>query len=136
MPLARRPERADPPLPTDSVSDIAFLLIIFFILTTTLTKLRGFTAELPAASPTSQAAPTDPKTPAVQMAEGKILFNEQEVSLPVLRDRLRDLRLDAKRGEAKVVTLEAAGRVPYQDYFAAMAAISAAGGVVAIVQED
>jgi len=136
MPLARRPERADPPLPTDSVSDIAFLLIIFFILTTTLTKLRGFTAEFPAASATQQAAPADPKTPTVQMAEGKIIFNEQEVSLPVLRERLLDLRLDTKQGEAKVVTLEAAGRVPYQDYFAAMAAISAAGGVVAIVQED
>lgn len=137
MPLIRRRDRAAPEMPTDSVSDIAFLLIIFFILTTTLTKLRGFSAELPAASASpAQAPPSDAKTPAVQIAGDKLLFNEQEVSLAVLNDRLRDLNLAARQGEAKVVTLEAAGRVPYQTYYAAMAAISAAGGVVAIVQED
>ncbi len=31
--------------------------------------------------------------------------------------------------------LEAAGKVDYQTYYAAMAAIAAAGGVVAIVEE-
>ena len=44
MALARRKEKRELEIPTDSVSDIAFLLIIFFILTTTLSKLTGFTA--------------------------------------------------------------------------------------------
>jgi biopolymer transport protein ExbD len=136
MPIARRTPKRDLEIPTDSVSDIAFLLIIFFILTTTLSKLSGFTAELPsaAASP-QQAAATDTKTPGVQLAQGKLLFNEQEVSLDALRDRLLDLQLASKQGQEKVVMLEAAGKVDYQTYYAAMAAISAAGGVVAIVEE-
>ncbi|MEX1074984.1 MAG: biopolymer transporter ExbD [Pirellulales bacterium] len=136
MPFARRKEKRDLDIPTDSVSDIAFLLIIFFILTTTLSKLSGFTAELPSADASQkQAAATDTKTPGVQIAGGKLLFNEQEVSLDTLRDRLLDLQLGKKEGQEKVVMLEAAGAVDYQTYYQAMAAISAAGGVVAIVEE-
>jgi len=136
MPLHPRKERREPDIPTDSVSDIAFLLIIFFILTTTLAKLTGFKAELPAAAASQQAAKTETKTPSVQLAGGKLLFNEQEVALAALRERLLDLRLGTKQGEEKVVMLEAAGQVNYQTYFETMAAISAAGGVVAIVQEE
>ncbi len=135
MPFVRRKEKRDLEIPTDSVSDIAFLLIIFFILTTTLSKLTGFSAELPAAAASQQAAKTDAKTPTVQLTNGKLLFNEQEVGIDVLRERLLDLRLGTKQGEERVVMLEAAGKVDYQVYYEAMAAISAAGGVVAIVEE-
>lgn len=136
MPFVRRKEKRDLEIPTDSVSDIAFLLIIFFILTTTLSKLAGFTAELPSADASQkQAAATDAKTPSLQITGGKLLFNEQEVSLDALRERLLDLQLGGKQGQEKVVMLEAAGKVDYQTYYAAMAAISAAGGVVAIVEE-
>ena len=137
MPFARRKEKKDLEIPTDSVSDIAFLLIIFFILTTTLSKLSGFTAELPSTDASKQeAAKTDAKTPTVQLANGKLLFNEQEVPMTVLKDRLLDLRLGSKQGGEKIVLLEAAGKADYQTYYEAMAAISAAGGVVAIVEED
>jgi biopolymer transport protein ExbD len=137
MPIVKRKETKELEIPTDSVSDIAFLLIIFFILTTTLSKLSGFTAELPSADASQkQAAKTDAKTPSVQLAGGKLLFNEQEVSLQTLQDRLLDLRLGSKEGEEKVVLLEAGGKVEYQTYYAAMAAISTAGGVVAIVEEE
>ena len=137
MALAKRKEKKDLEIPTDSVSDIAFLLIIFFILTTTLSKLSGFTAELPSANASDkQAAKTDVKTPSVQLGNGKLIFNEQEVSAAALKDRLLDLRLGSKQGEEKVVLLEAAGKVDYQTYYEVLAAISAAGGVVAIVEED
>ena len=137
MALAQRKEKKDLEIPTDSVSDIAFLLIIFFILTTTLSKLSGFTAELPSANASDkQAAKTDAKTPSVQLGNGKILFNDQELSAATLKDRLLDLQLASKQGEEKVVLLEAAGKVDYQTYYEILAAISAAGGVVAIVEED
>ena len=136
MPFARRKEKRDLEIPTDSVSDIAFLLIIFFILTTTLSKLTGFTAELPsAAAAQQQTAKSETKTASVQITNDKLLFNEQEVSMAALRERLLDLQLAKKQGEEKVVMLEAAGRVNYQTYYEAMAAISGAGGIVAIVEE-
>ncbi len=137
MPISRRKEKRDLEIPTDSVSDIAFLLIIFFILTTTLSKLSGFTAELPSADTSQkQAAKTEAKTPTVQLADGRLLFNEQEVTFDTLRDRLLDLNLATKQGEEKIVLLEAAGKADYQTYYETMAAIATAGGVVAIVEEE
>ena len=136
MPFVRRKEQRELEIPTDSVSDIAFLLIIFFILTTTMSKLTGFTAELPSgAAAQQQAAKTDAKTPTVQITNGKLLFNEQEVSMAALQERLLDLQLAKKQGEERVVMLETAGKVDYQIYYETMAAISAAGGIVAIVEE-
>ena len=129
MPFVRRKEKRELEIPTDSVSDIAFLLIIFF-------KLTGFTAELPSgAAAQQQAAKTDAKTPTVQITNGKLLFNEQEVSMAALQERLLDLQLAKKQGEERVVMLETAGKVDYQIYYETMAAISAAGGIVAIVEE-
>ena len=78
---------------------------------------------------------TDAKTPTVQIANGKLLFNDQEVSPAALRERLLDLQLTKKQGEEKIVMLETAGKASYQTYYEAMAAISAAGGIVAIVEE-
>jgi biopolymer transport protein ExbD len=135
MPFSRRKPKRDVELPTDSVSDIAFLLIIFFILTTTLAKVSGFKVELPSADTSQSQKKQEEKTPSVQLTDGKILFNEQGVSIDELRDRLLDLQLDKKQGEQKVVTLEAAGKVDYQAYYEAMAAIATAGGVVALLEE-
>jgi biopolymer transport protein ExbD len=136
MPFSQRKEKRELEIPTDSVSDIAFLLIIFFILTTTMSKLTGFTAELPSgAASQQQAAKTDAKTPTVQITNGKLLFNEQEVSMASLQERLLDLQLAKKQGEERVVMLEAAGKVDYQTYYETMALISAAGGIMAIVEE-
>jgi len=137
MARRRHQEKRELEIPTDSVSDIAFLLIIFFILTTTLATLSGFEAEMPSAQAAQdKPAKGDDKTPTVQLANGRLMFNEQEVSTEELRERLLDLRLAAREGEGRIVMLEAAGRVDYQAYFTAMAAISAAGGIVAIVEED
>jgi len=48
--LKRRP-RAEPEINVASFSDIAFLLIIFFILTTTFAKPEGQTLQIPSGAP-------------------------------------------------------------------------------------
>lgn len=126
-----RRDDADPPV--GSFSDIAFLLIIFFILVTSLSSLTGLKTEMPSAEK-SETPPV--KTPTVAISEGRMLFNDETMTLDLLRVRLATLGLAGKTGEEKVVLLEATGRVAYQDYYPVMAAISAAGGVVGILQED
>ncbi len=128
----RRARGGDPEVPVSSFSDIAFLLIIFFILVTSLAQLTGLQTELPAAE---QSASPPEKTPVVLLHSDRMLFNEEELDIGALRMALADLDLAAQTGEGKVVLLEASGRVNYQQYYQAMAAISAAGGVVGIVQE-
>jgi len=120
-------------IPVASFSDIAFLLIIFFILATTLVKTQGFHTEFPQGEK-SEEPPK--KTTTVQLREGKIILNDEPVDLPKLRAALAELELHARTGDDKVVLLEAAGKVGYQRYFEVMAAVTRAGGTICIVREE
>ncbi len=119
-------------IPVASFSDLAFLLIIFFILTTTFQKATGFLTEMPAGA----KGETQEKTPTVSLHDNNINLNDQNVTMPELRARLREMKLDEKEGDAKMVLLRATGNVVYQDYFETMAVISSAGGVIVIESED
>ncbi len=119
-------------IPVASFSDIAFLLIIFFILTTTLVSIRGLLTEFPAGE---RSEKQERKTATVCLRDGRLTLNDAPMDLPKLRQELAALRLHDRAGEAKVVILESSGRVEYQDYFEVMASITQAGGTLCIVRE-
>ncbi len=119
-------------MPVSSFSDIAFLLIIFFILTTTFNQATGFLADIPAGA----KGEAQEKTVSVALHDDKISLNDENVDILTLRRRLREMKLHEKEGDARMILLTAAGAVTYQDYFEAMAAISAAGGMVVIEREE
>jgi biopolymer transport protein ExbD len=121
-------------IPTDSFSDIAFLLIIYFLVATTLVKIKSITADLPAGEKSSSAQ--SDKTPTVNLRGSEIFFNDKPLDLPELNSRLAALGLAGLEPEKRVILLESATGTPYQNYFQALAAISANGGVVAIVEDD
>lgn len=121
-------------IPTGSFSDIAFLLIIYFLVATTLVKVKTITADLPSGQKTPQAQ--SEKTPTVKLNGPQILFNDKPVDLPGLEARLAALELDQAQGGKKVIMLESTANTPYENYFHALAAISANGGVVALVEDD
>ncbi|MCJ8332333.1 MAG: biopolymer transporter ExbD [Lentisphaeria bacterium] len=122
------------PLPLDSFSDIAFLLIIFFILTTQIQKLTGLTTELPASKPdTAQQAE---KTPTVALDGGTIMLDDSSVSLRQLATALKAMKLGQKEPSQRVVLLESGKTVTYQRQFEVMATITAADGVIGILTED
>jgi len=121
-------------IPTGSFSDIAFLLIIYFMVATTLMKVKTITADLPSGEKQAQAQ-TD-KTPIINLRGSEIFFNDKKMNLADLDDRLAALDLHEAEGQKKVIMLESTRETPYQRYFEALAAISARGGVVAIVEEE
>lgn len=134
MAFVRRRASADD-VPVSSFSDIAFLLIIFFILVTSLEQFAGFKTSLPAGEQTAQTVETD-EMPTVKVHDGRITMNEETVSIEQLHDRLAAMNLgERETDEERIVIIEATGRVAYQVYYEVMAAISHAGGVIAIVQE-
>jgi biopolymer transport protein ExbD len=121
-------------LPVEAFSDIAFLLIIFFILVTSLTKHQGFLTEIPAGQKSEEK---QDKIPSVNIKDNILLFEGNGVTIDELRSKLFELKLGEKENDQKrMVTLEATGQASYQNYFASMAAIDAAGGIVTIVKED
>lgn len=120
-------------IPTDSFSDIAFLLIIYFLVATSLVKIKSITADLPAGEK-SASAQTD-KTSTINLRGSEIFFNDKPLNFETLNARLAALDLANLEPDKRVVLLESAAGTPYQNYFQALAAISANGGVVAIVED-
>jgi biopolymer transport protein ExbD len=116
-------------------SDIAFLLIIFFIVTANLTKPEGLVTQIPAAE---EGETADQEMPTVQLDGRSILFNEKPLAnFDELTDQLTALDLPSRtREEERIVQLEAKDNVAYQDYFQAMLSISKAGGQLTIVQRE
>lgn len=121
-------------VPTDSFSDIAFLLIIYFLVATSLVKVKSITADLPAGEKQAQA-PLE-KTPIVNLRGSDIFFNDKQVTLAELEARLAALDLPAQENSKRVILLESTRDTPYEAYFQALATVSASGGVVAIVEEE
>lgn len=121
-------------IPTGTFSDIAFLLIIFFLVATTLTKVKTITADLPAGEKSTQTQSEE--TPIVNLRGIQIFFNDKEVTLEELDDRLAALELIEKEPNDRVIMLESANGTTYENYFQALATISANNGVVAIVEGE
>ena len=129
-----RKTRREADVSVSAFSDIAFLLIIFFILATTLVHVTGMVTEIPSGQKSEDKE--EKKTATVEIQGDRVLFNEEHVDMKELRRRLASLKLHEKPADDKVVLLEAGGQVTYQAYFDVMASISAAGGVTAILQEE
>ncbi len=121
-------------IPTASFSDIAFLLIIYFMVATSLIKIKSITADLPSGEKQAQAQVE--KTPTVNLRGSEIFFNDKPVTLAELEARLAALDLRALESSKRVVILESTRDTSYEAYFQALAAVSAHGGVVAIVEEE
>lgn len=138
----RRKDRAKAEIETGSFSDISFLLIIFFVLTTTFEKMSGRAVDIPsAAPPEQQVQKEDKKTPAVNILADRILFGMdksegESVSLSELKVRLMKLGLGAKSEKERVVIVEMAEDVNWDRYFKVVTTIAETGGVVAIVEGD
>lgn len=120
-------------VPTTSLADMMFLLLIFFIMTSTLARTNGFVTDAP--SPSKNAAPTNDKTPTVSLHDGKLTLDDRGMSIPELRKYIEDLHLEQRSEAGKIIVLEATGNVTYQQYYEILALIRTSGGIAAISSE-
>ncbi len=134
MALKRRRTRSEEEeVPTTSFSDIAFLLIIFFILAASLSQLMGFVTDMPSGQKSEAKAE---KSNIVNINDGVIILNDDKMDIKTLRKKLGKMELRKKAGEDRIILLEASGPTTYQLYYEVMAAISRAGGIIALVSEE
>jgi biopolymer transport protein ExbD len=131
--MGRRKERAEPAIPIDSFSDIAFLLIVFFMVATTLSQLAGVKTQIPSGAK-SDAPPE--KTTMLNLHDQEISLNDEKLELAQLQERLTAMNLKAKTGNDKIILVETTGAVPYQRYFEVVTMITAAGGAIAMVEQE
>jgi len=134
--IFQRKTRGTPEIEVGTFSDIAFLLIIFFILTTTFEKFVGNTVEIPSAA---QGETSEKKQTTIVLNANKIHLNDktESISIEELQDNLNALKLGAAKDPMqKMVLLEAADTVAYDTYFKVINAIAKAGGVLAIMETE
>ena len=131
----RKDRRKDDNVPLSAFADIAFLLIIFFIPTTTFVKTKGMTTEIPAGEKSEKQAE---QTPTITLTSDRVQYNDKYVNdFAELNDILAKLDLASKTDhEKRIILIEADSSVIYQNYYQTMVTITRNGGFVSIVRED
>lgn len=123
MKLQRR-QKSNPEIPTSSMADIAFLLIVFFLVTTTMNQDKGIGMQLPPAGESKKIQKKNICNVWVNV-EGQILINlEQEVPLNQLRDNVEQ-RL--QENDKLIVSLKADQETPYNKFIDVLDEIKLAG---------
>ena len=124
-----------------SFSDIANLVLIFFILPTTLARPWGRKVDMPSAATPPQQQNQQSDTPTINLMKDRITVSdggkegEKEVTMNELRQFLWRKNFPQKDEKHKNVSVETSDDVPYERYYQVVTAIAAAGGVVAILTD-
>ena len=134
MKIQRQRER-NSEIDLSAFADIAFLLIIFFVLTTTFLRPMGARISIPSGTTDPEQKPEE-DLPTVNLTTDTVLLNEDRTTLPELRAALLKMELPKREEEKRVVILECTPDVDFQRYFQVVTAISHAGGILALIEKD
>ncbi|MCI7644504.1 MAG: biopolymer transporter ExbD [Lentisphaeria bacterium] len=120
-------------------SDIAFLLIIFFILTTQIVRFTGAQVEIPSGQQ-AQEQSSKPKQITLNLSGESVTYSEGEQAAPIsliqLREKLMALNLPSLEAEKRCIIVDSKDDVPYHFYFKVVGIIDACGGILSIINED
>jgi biopolymer transport protein ExbD len=122
-----------------SFSDIANLLIIFFILTTSLARPFGRQMDMPSSAKPPEEQKNEADTPTINLSADRITISEngkegRELTMDQLRAELWKKNFPSRSEKDRAVVLETSDDVKYERYYQVATAIAAAGGVVAIME--
>lgn len=99
-------------IPTSSLADIAFLLLTFFLVTTSLDMDKGLQLTLP---PKGEAKPIPKKNIAILFVNsaGEVLLDDQEIRIPDIKETIR-VRL--AQNDKLLVSIKTDRETPYQQF--------------------
>jgi len=121
----RREDREDAEVPTAGLADIAFLLLIFFLVTTTINVDTGIGMTLPPMLEDNDPPPVKDRNlfKILVNAQGKLLVEEEEAQISQLRDRIKrhvtnygddpDLAVSPSKA---VISIKTDAKTPYDTY--------------------
>ena len=122
-----RPKRAPVDVNLTPLIDVVFLLLIFFMVSTTFTRETQLQIELPD-SDTAEAAEDRPLDLVLEVsATGDYAINGQQVVNRDLETLIRALREVSAGDTTATVTIRADARSPHQAFVTAMDAVGRSG---------
>ncbi len=122
-------------LPMSSMSDVAFLLIIFFIVTSSFSKPSKIAIELPGEKSDEQKPDVSPP-PRVRVGETRAYLNDSPVEIWQLTADLRTLLFEKPLPEDRVVIFRADDGVPMDRIVEIFDAIRTAEAHVGFLELD
>ena len=133
----RKVHASDPDV--TAYSDIAFLLIIFFILTTSFSVPLGRIIDMPSAAK-PEVEKKENRIPSVNILVDRIMLGygvedegSREITTMELRMELAGFQFHSRPESDRMVVLEVAEDVPYQRYYEIVMMIAEAGGIIAMI---
>jgi biopolymer transport protein ExbD len=122
----RREDREEAEIPTAGMADIAFLLLIFFLVTTTINVDTGIGMTLPPKLDPEQKPPPVKERNLFKIlvnAQGELLIEEEPARIPQLRDRVKKHVLNygqdpnlADSPKKAVISIKTDSQTPYETY--------------------
>ncbi|MCL5668959.1 MAG: biopolymer transporter ExbD [Gammaproteobacteria bacterium] len=124
----RAPRREEPGLDLIPLIDVVFMLLIFFMVTTTFNRDSGLQIELP----TAETEQTEPKADTIEItidAEGRYYVNQQALINTQLDTLKRAIEQTAGERRDMPFIISADARTPHQAVVSAMDAAAQLGFV-------
>jgi biopolymer transport protein ExbD len=122
----RRQDREEAEIPTAGMADIAFLLLIFFLVTTTINVDTGIGMTLPPKLDQNQKPPPVKQRNLFKIlvnARGELLVEEEPANISQLRDRVKKHVLNygedpdlAVNPDKAVISIKTDAQTPYSTY--------------------
>ena len=129
MKLKRGKLLVDPP--SSASSDIAFILIIFFLVCASVQPEEGHDQQLPRAEPEEDQR-KQTKNLEVSITSNSIVLNGSPLDPAGFESRLVKELAERKREEDKVVVLKSAPKTPYTRWIEISRIIDRAGGMLTL----
>ncbi len=126
----RRKKRDLGGIPTASLPDIVFLLLIFFLVTTTIDLDKGIDMQLPERGGEVKIRKENICNVLVN-AQGQVLVDEEPVEIPLLREEIED-KIKARGYDAEgkpilIVSIKTDQKTKYNTYIEVLDQIKLAG---------
>ncbi len=120
-------------IPSASMADIAFLLLVFFLVTTTISMDKGIGQVLPAIGEELEVNPKN-ITKVLVNATGQVLHDEELVPLNQLRTRIRNM---LAQNDKLIVSVKTHPQTKHQVYIDVLDQLKQAGATrISIAEPD
>jgi biopolymer transport protein ExbD len=106
----------EPNIPTSSMADIAFLLLIFFLVTTSLDLDKGLQLRLPEKGGEMEVSKRLITNIWIN-ASGQVLLDDEEIEIPMIKDAIK---MKLAQQPLLTVSIKTDSKTKYQDYISVL----------------
>ena len=118
-----------------AASDIAFILIVFFLVCASVQPDTGRSQTIPRVEPDTENQPRS-KTIEVSVTKGAVVLNGQIVNVDSIPEEIRSLLRGLERPEDRIVLVKSSPDTPYERWIDVTSAIGESGGIATLQMEE